>query len=110
GQVIRNLIDNALSFSPPGGTVHVIATREPGSVIIRVEDEGPGLQPQNFERVFDRFHTDRPDSFGEHSGLGLAISRQIVEAHGGTIRAGNRMNPDGSVAGARFTVTLPEAE
>lgn len=110
GQVIRNLIDNALSFSPPGGTVHVIATREPGSVIIRVEDEGPGLQPQNFERVFDRFHTDRPDSFGEHSGLGLAISRQIVEAHGGTIWAGNRMKADGSVAGARFAVTLPEAE
>ena len=110
GQVIRNLIDNALSFSPPGSTVHVLATREPGSVIIRVEDEGPGLQPENFERVFDRFHTDRPDSFGQHSGLGLAISRQIVEAHGGTIRAGNRMNPDGSVAGARFTVMLPEAE
>jgi two-component system sensor histidine kinase ChvG len=110
GQVVRNLIDNALSFSPQGGTVHVLATREPGSVIIRVEDEGPGLQPENFERVFDRFHTDRPDSFGQHSGLGLAISRQIVEAHGGTILAGNRMNPDGSVAGARFTVMLPEAE
>jgi two-component system sensor histidine kinase ChvG len=110
GQVIRNLIDNALSFSPKGGTVHVIATRGRGSIVIRVEDEGPGIAPENFERIFDRFHTDRPDSFGEHSGLGLAISRQIVEAHGGTIRAGNRIGPDGRVAGARFTVELPSAD
>ncbi|MBX3505452.1 MAG: sensor histidine kinase [Parvibaculum sp.] len=109
GQVMRNLIDNALSFSPPGGVVRVIALREPGLVVVRVEDEGPGIAPENFERIFDRFHTDRPDSFGEHSGLGLAISRQIVEAHGGTIRAGNRMGPDGRVAGARFTVELPAA-
>ena len=109
GQVVRNLIDNALSFSPEGGTVRVIATREPGRIVIRVEDEGPGIQPENLERIFDRFHTDRPDSFGEHSGLGLAISRQIVEAHGGTIRAENRVE-DGKVAGARFTVELPGAE
>ena len=109
GQVVRNLIDNALSFSPRGGTVRVSASREPGLVVIRVEDEGPGIAPENFERIFDRFHTDRPDSFGEHSGLGLAISRQIVAAHGGTIRADNRMK-DGEVVGARFTVELPEAE
>ena len=109
GQVVRNLIDNALSFSPRGGTVRVSASREPGLVLIRVEDEGPGIAPDNFERIFDRFHTDRPDSFGEHSGLGLAISRQIVAAHGGTIRASNRMK-DGKVLGACFTVELPEAE
>ncbi len=108
GQVVRNLIDNALSFSPEGGTVRVSATRERGRIFIRVEDEGPGIAPENFERIFDRFHTDRPDSFGEHSGLGLAISRQIVEAHGGTIVAGNRMK-DGEVRGACFTVELPEA-
>lgn len=108
GQVVRNLIDNALSFSPEGGTVHVSAMREPGFIRIRVEDEGPGIEPENFERIFDRFHTDRPDSFGEHSGLGLAISRQIVDAHGGRISAGNRMK-DGKVMGARFTVLLPEA-
>ncbi|ABS61735.1 integral membrane sensor signal transduction histidine kinase [Parvibaculum lavamentivorans DS-1] len=108
GQVVRNLIDNALSFSPEGGTVYVSATRAPGRVIIRVEDEGPGIAPENVERIFDRFHTDRPDSFGEHSGLGLAISRQIVAAHGGTIRAGNRMK-GGKVAGASFTVDLPAA-
>ncbi|MEQ8268658.1 MAG: sensor histidine kinase [Parvibaculum sp.] len=109
GQVVRNLIDNALSFSPAGGTVHVFATREPGIVVIRVEDEGPGIAPENFERIFDRFHTDRPDSFGEHSGLGLAISRQIVAAHRGIIRAGNRLK-GGKVAGARFTVELPAAD
>ena len=109
GQVVRNLIDNALSFSPERGTVRVIGTREPGRILIRVEDEGPGIAPENFERIFDRFHTDRPDSFGKHSGLGLAISRQIVEAHGGTIRAGNRKTEVG-VAGARFTVELPVAE
>ena len=106
GQVMRNLIDNALSFSPEGGTVHVLAERVPGRIIIRVEDEGQGISPDNFERIFDRFHTDRPDSFGEHSGLGLAISKQIVEAHRGTIRAENRME-DGHVAGARFIVELP---
>ncbi|MDZ4382984.1 MAG: sensor histidine kinase [Parvibaculum sp.] len=109
GQVVRNLIDNALSFSPRDGTVRVSASRAPGLVVIRVEDEGPGIATGNFERIFDRFHTDRPDSFGEHSGLGLAISRQVVAAHGGTIRADNRMK-DGKVLGARFTVELPEAE
>ncbi|MEN6542166.1 sensor histidine kinase [Parvibaculum sp.] len=108
GQVMRNLIDNALSFSPEGGTVHVLAERVPGRIIIRVEDEGQGISPDNFERIFDRFHTDRPDSFGEHSGLGLAISKQIVEAHRGTIRAENRME-DGRVAGARFIVELPSS-
>ncbi len=106
GQVVRNLIDNALSFNPAGGVVHVSASREPGLIVIRVEDDGPGIAPDNFERIFDRFHTDRPDSFGEHSGLGLAISRQIIAAHGGTVRAGNRMR-NGEVAGACFIVELP---
>ncbi|MFZ3032827.1 MAG: sensor histidine kinase [Parvibaculum sp.] len=114
GQVVRNLIDNALSFSPQGGTVFVSARRLADTVEIRVEDEGPGISPDNVERIFDRFHTDRPDSFGEHSGLGLAISKQIVEAHGGTIRAENRNMPHASEEagepvshGARFVVILP---
>lgn len=110
GQVVRNLIDNARSFSPEGGTVQVSARRTPGKVVILVEDEGPGVPPGNFERIFDRFHTDRPDSFGKHSGLGLAISKQIVEAHRGTIRAENRYegdDPNGRVLGARFIVELP---
>ncbi|MGB5950360.1 MAG: sensor histidine kinase [Parvibaculum sp.] len=110
GQVVRNLIDNALTFSPEGGTVLVSARRAPGRIVILVEDEGPGIPPDNFERIFDRFHTDRPDSFGQHSGLGLAISKQIVEAHRGTIRAENRHEgdgPEGRVLGARFVVELP---
>ena len=114
GQVVRNLIDNALSFSPQGGTVFVSARRLADTVEICVEDEGPGISPDNVERIFDRFHTDRPDSFGEHSGLGLAISKQIVEAHGGTIRADNRDMPhapeeagEPASHGARFVVTLP---
>ena len=113
GQVMRNLIDNAISFSPPGGLVMVTAMRRNGSVIVKVEDQGAGIQPENLTRIFDRFHTDRPDSFGEHSGLGLAISKQIVEAHGGTIVAENRsddrsVNDETSgLPGARFIVTLP---
>ncbi len=109
GQVMRNLIDNALSFSPQGGAVHVSARREPDRIVIKVEDEGPGISPDNFERIFDRFHTDRPDSFGEHSGLGLAISKQIVEAHRGTIHAENR-DAYGTVLGARFVVELPVSD
>ncbi|MDO8290588.1 MAG: sensor histidine kinase [Parvibaculum sp.] len=115
GQVVRNLIDNALSFSPPGGLVMVTGARQGDNVIIQVEDQGIGILPENLERIFDRFHTDRPDSFGEHSGLGLAISKQIVEAHGGRIVAENRIGPvpvndDMPVShGARFIVTLPAA-
>jgi two-component system sensor histidine kinase ChvG len=108
GQVVRNLVDNALSFSPEGAQVKVIARREPGNIVVMVEDQGPGIPEDSLEKIFDRFHTDRPDSFGKHSGLGLAISRQIVEAHGGTIRAENRMQYD-EVQGARFIVTLPAA-
>ncbi|MBX3494986.1 MAG: stimulus-sensing domain-containing protein [Parvibaculum sp.] len=108
GQVVRNLVDNALSFSPPGGVVRVSAARMRDRIVIHVEDEGPGIPPDSFERIFDRFHTDRPDSFGKHSGLGLAISRQIVDVHGGTVRATNLMDGD-KVRGARFTVDLPAA-
>jgi two-component system sensor histidine kinase ChvG len=113
GQVVRNLIDNAISFSPAGGLVMVTGTRQGNDVIIRVEDQGIGIDPENLERIFDRFHTDRPDSFGEHSGLGLAISKQIVEAHGGRIVAENRLATDAATGeaavslGARFIVVLP---
>jgi two-component system sensor histidine kinase ChvG len=76
-----------------------------------VEDDGPGLPAENLETVFERFYTSRPKGamFGGHSGLGLSIARQIVEAHGGEIRAENRITPDGRVLGARFVVSLPEA-
>jgi len=112
GQVFNNLIDNALSFSPPEGTVRVTAERHPGRIVVTVDDDGTGIPEDNFERIFERFYTDRPETegFGNNSGLGLAISRQIVEAHRGTVVAENRRRKDGSVAGARFVVTLPAAD
>lgn len=111
GQVFRNLIDNARSFSPPGGEVAVAVQRAMGRVIATVADSGPGIPPENLETVFERFYTSRPKgaAFGGNSGLGLSIARQIVEAHGGTLQAKNRMTDDGSVAGALFLIILPEA-
>jgi two-component system sensor histidine kinase ChvG len=115
GQVFRNLIDNARSFSPSGGEVRVSLARAPGDegpwAVVRVEDDGPGIPPENLESVFERFYTSRPRGtmFGGNSGLGLSIARQIVEAHGGDIRAENRVDEDGERAGAVFTVRLPEA-
>ncbi|SDG71295.1 stimulus-sensing domain-containing protein [Roseospirillum parvum] len=108
-QVLRNLLSNARSFSPPGGRIRLAAWRDNGRVLVSVEDDGPGIPPGKEEAIFDRFYSDRPagEKFGTHSGLGLAISRQIVEAAGGTLTAGNRQTPDGTVAGARFLVDLP---
>jgi two-component system sensor histidine kinase ChvG len=135
-QVVTNLIDNARSFSEPGGVVRVAlertsARREPEGkqlvhhVVITVDDDGPGIPPHALERIFERFYTDRPSQgFGQNSGLGLSISRQIVEAHSGRIWACNRPAesayvPVGSSehndsdenmrhgAGARFVVELP---
>ncbi len=109
GQVVTNLVDNARSFSAEGAEVRVRLVREGRRVSIVVDDDGPGIRADAVERIFERFYTDRPEGegFGNNSGLGLAISKQIVEAHGGTITAGNRLAPDGAVLGARFTVTLP---
>ena len=111
GQVFRNLIDNARSFSPPGGQVVVALQRAAGRVIATVSDTGPGIPPENLETVFERFYTSRPKgaAFGGNSGLGLSIARQIVEAHRGSIKAQNRM-VDGKVAGAVFLLMLPEAK
>ena len=108
-QVFRNLIANAVSFSPPGGLIRLALNRRGDRVLVSVEDEGPGLPEGKAEAIFERFYSERPQSeqFGIHSGLGLSISRQIVEAHGGTIRAENRHDSDGRVIGARFIVTLP---
>ncbi len=108
-QVLRNLIDNALSFSPPQEKVLVTARREGRSIVITVEDRGPGIPDTKLEAIFDRFYTERPptEKFGTHSGLGLSISKQIVEAHRGTIRAENVRDANGRVTGARFTVRLP---
>jgi two-component system, OmpR family, sensor histidine kinase ChvG len=111
GQVFRNLIDNALSFSPPDGAVRVALARDPESAgwRVTVEDDGPGIPDENLETVFRRFYTSRPKgaAFGGNSGLGLSIVRQIVVAHGGRVWAENRLDDDGRVAGARFSVVLP---
>ena len=130
-QVVTNLIDNACSFSEPGGTVRVSLARRDVApddeapderVVITVDDDGPGIPPHALERIFERFYTDRPSQgFGQNSGLGLSISRQIVEAHGGRIWASNRpadpgvraagerrcRKPPRHGAGARFVVELP---
>jgi len=113
GQVVDNLIENARSFSPAGGTVRVTCRRLKSNIEIYVDDDGPGVRPDAFEKVFERFYTDRPQhGFGQNSGLGLSISKQIVDAHGGAIWVENRAGaPDAdgtpTVAGARFIVRLP---
>ncbi|HEY7383477.1 MAG TPA: stimulus-sensing domain-containing protein [Beijerinckiaceae bacterium] len=116
GQVVNNLVDNARSFSAPMGDVRVVLRRTRSDVEIVVEDDGPGIPPHALDRIFERFYTDRPEDqgFGQNSGLGLSISRQIVEAHRGRIRAENRLGPpdeDGEPTrlGARFIVQLPAA-
>ncbi len=113
-QVVTNLVDNAISFSPEGGTVLVRAGRFGNLIEIRIEDDGPGISPENLEKIFRRFYTYRPtaeSSRGNNSGLGLSISREIVMAHGGEIWAENRMaddaGPDDQPRGARFVVQLP---
>ena len=117
-QVVNNLLDNAISFSPSNGLIlvtcrHLAKTKE---VEIMVEDDGRGIPPENLERVFERFYTDRPEheEFGQNSGLGLNISRQIIEAHNGRIWAENRTAPAGKdasepekVLGARFIIRVP---
>ena len=114
GQVVNNLIDNARSFSPPGGTVRIDLPPPQDRGRDRVDDDGPGIRPDALDKIFERFYTDRPDQgFGQNSGLGLSISKQIVEAHGGSIRAENRTSVAATprtkprVLGARFVVRLP---
>jgi two-component system sensor histidine kinase ChvG len=108
-QVIRNLLANAISFSPPDGAIRLSARRTDGAILITVEDDGPGIPEGKLEAIFDRFYTERPagEKFGTHSGLGLSISKQIIDAHRGTIRAENRRGAGGAVVGARFIVRLP---
>ena len=113
GQIIDNLIENARSFSPPGGVVRVTCRRSRHDVEILVDDDGPGVRHEVREKIFERFYTDRPhQGFGQNSGLGLSISKQIVEAHGGSISVENRTGQAGAdgeprVLGARFIVRLP---
>ncbi|MTI00278.1 stimulus-sensing domain-containing protein [Roseibium sp. RKSG952] len=114
GQVISNLIDNARSFSPEDGAVRIGLSRQGKMAQITVDDDGRGIRAENPDRIFERFYTDRPEGegFGNNSGLGLSISRQIIEAHKGHISAKNRLEVDRTtgeerIAGARFVITLP---
>ncbi|MGB7432660.1 MAG: sensor histidine kinase [Ahrensia sp.] len=111
GQVITNLVENAKGFVPkPGGMIDVELTAEPDQVLVRVRDNGPGIRNDNFETIFARFYTDRPEAeaFGQNSGLGLSISRQIIEGHGGTLTASNLRDQDDAITGAQFTIALPK--
>lgn len=111
GQVFTNLLENARSFVPDeGGRVQLTLARSARNVIVTIDDNGPGIRAENIDRIFERFYTDRPqgEAFGQNSGLGLSISRQIVEAHGGTLTAENIPgSKSGDVRGARFIVKLP---
>jgi two-component system sensor histidine kinase ChvG len=111
GQIISNLIENARSFVPAeGGKIAVKLYKSGGNCVVEIEDNGPGIEAENIDRIFERFYTDRPgiEDFGQNSGLGLSISRQIAEAHGGSLDAVNVLGPDGERKGARFTLVLPE--
>lgn len=112
GQVLTNVIENACSFSPTGGEVRVSLGRIGPDIEIVIEDDGPGIPAHALEKVFQRFYTDRPEQgFGQNSGLGLSISRQIIAAHHGRIWAENRYaqsphEPDAMPIGARFIIRL----
>lgn len=108
-RAIDNVIDNAISFSPAEGLVCIAATRLGDEVHIRVDDDGPGIDPAQRDAIFRRFHSERPDgeAFGRHSGLGLAIARTIIEGHAGTIAARDR---DDGKRGASLLITLPARE
>ncbi|WP_417830190.1 stimulus-sensing domain-containing protein [Thalassospira sp.] len=107
-QVFRNLISNAITFTPEGGEVRVKAWCDKNWAVITIEDDGPGIPPGKEEAIFNRFYTERPatEKFGQHSGLGLSISKRIIAAHNGELSAQNRM-VDGEVKGAIFTIRLP---
>ena len=111
-QVFRNLINNAISFSPDNGVILLIICLDDLSIKIYVEDDGPGLKPGSETIIFNRFYKERPDGekFGIHSGLGLSISKQIVRAHGGDVWAKNIQNTTGKILGARFIIELSKAE
>ncbi len=110
-QILRNLIANAESFSPPGGEIRLTASRSGHFVTVTIDDAGPGVPEGKTEAIFERFYSERPagEQFGLHSGLGLSISRQIAEAHGGALTAENRVGEGGRVLGARFVLRLPAA-
>lgn len=108
-QVFYNLIGNAISFSPDGGTITVVAKKKGTMLLLRFEDEGPGIPPGDEEKLFQRFYCERPstEQFGHHSGLGLSISEKIITGLNGTIYARNRTDWDGKILGACIVIVLP---
>ena len=103
-QIIANLLDNAVSFSPSNGKISIICDIKKKDVQLIIEDEGPGFSEKNIDKVFNRFYSNRPENFGEHSGLGLNIVKNIIELHGGSILASNQ---SGNKRGAKIEVLLP---
>jgi two-component system sensor histidine kinase ChvG len=107
-QVLDNLLANAVSFAPPNSTITITlgTDAQASNAILTFADEGPGIPPGRLESVFNRFYTERPsaEAFGQHSGLGLSIARQIVRGHGGELTASNISD---NKTGACFTMTLP---
>ncbi|HEY5210148.1 MAG TPA: stimulus-sensing domain-containing protein [Stellaceae bacterium] len=110
-QVFRNIIANAMSFSPPDGIIRISATRQSGYVVVTIDDDGPGIPEGKLAAIFERFYSERPEGekFGTHSGLGLSISKQIIESHRGSLRAENRTDRAGKIVGARFIIRLRAA-
>ena len=108
-QVIDNIVDNAITFSPPHGNIDIVVSADTKSVTITIDDQGPGIPKGKLDAIFDRFYSERPptEKFGLHSGLGLSICKQITEAHNGEITAENRLDPQSITKGARFIITLP---
>jgi two-component system sensor histidine kinase ChvG len=109
-QVFGNLLSNALSFSPEDGRVFVRVSVQNDTIMVQVDDQGPGIPENKLQTIFERFYTERPqhEGYGNHSGLGLSISKQIVEAHSGQLWAENLRGDDGNIKGARFNVVLPK--
>ncbi len=107
-QVFQNVISNALSFSPLKTSIKILATVQGRRVSVAIEDEGPGIPEKQLDNIFKRFYSERPEheKYGQHSGLGLSICKQIINAHNGIIYAENRKDRDGKIIGARFVVVL----
>ena len=103
-QIVANLLDNAVSFSPPNSNISVISNIKKKDAQLIIEDEGPGFDKKNIDKVFNRFYSNRPEKFGEHSGLGLNIVKNIIELHGGSIIVSNQI---GDKKGAKIEVLLP---
>ena len=104
-QVLANLLDNAVSFSPKNSDISINVMNNKENILIKVKDSGPGFNEENTEKIFKRFYSNRPEKFGEHSGLGLNIVKSIVEMHGGKVKASNRSDDEN---GAEIEIQLPK--